>query len=57
MGIMFGSADEIVLLIRRSLVRAQVEEPLKKSIDLLSAFFFSRQFSVADAAQGSTFDP
>ena len=28
MGIIFGSADEIVLLIRRSLVRAQVEEPL-----------------------------
>jgi hypothetical protein len=34
MGIMFGSADEIVLLIRRSLVRAQVEEPLHKGYDV-----------------------
>ena len=31
MGIIFGSADEIVLLIRRSLVRAQVEEPQKSN--------------------------
>lgn len=41
MGIIFGSADEIVLLIRRSLVRAQVEEPPKKAS--LTAMFFHLQ--------------